>query len=80
MIMAKQKEKKVELNDLYDELQKLRKLLVLQLLSNGISEEIIDKAVEMGPANIRGYFSKKAIKESISKWSRKDNKNGKEQK
>jgi 16S rRNA U1498 N3-methylase RsmE len=70
--MAKPNVKNVELKDLHEELQKIRKLLVLQLLSNGISEEIIDKAVEMGAGNIRGYFSKKAIKESIAKWNKKD--------
>lgn len=65
----KKVEKKIELVDLYDELQKIRKLLILQLLSIGVSEDIIDKAVEMGSGNIRNYFSKKAIKKSMGKWN-----------
>jgi 16S rRNA U1498 N3-methylase RsmE len=71
--MAKpKKEKTIELSDVYEELQKIRKLLVLQILAIGVSEDIIDKAVEMGPANIRGYFSKKAIKKSMAKWNKKE--------
>ena len=66
----------VGLPEVYNELQKIRKLLVLQMLAQGISDDTIDKAVEMGPGNIRGMFSKKEIKKSMQKWNKKGNDDG----
>jgi|GEM_PF-2640166 len=65
--MAKQPE--IKLSDVLNELIEIRKMMILLLLSQGLSEELIDKAVGMGPANIRGLFPKKQIKKSIQKWN-----------
>jgi len=65
--MAKQVE--IRLKDVHDELVEIRKMMILLLLSQGLSEELIDKAVGMGPANIRGLFPKKRIKKSIQRWN-----------
>lgn len=54
---------KTKMNDpILDELVSIKKLLILALYGQGYSSEEIDKAVGMGPANIRGMFSKKNIK------------------
>ena len=45
-----------------DELVSIKKLLILALYGQGYPSEEIDKAVGMGPANIRAMFSKKNLK------------------
>lgn len=40
--------KNTDVNSIQGELQKIRKLLVLQLLAQGISEEIIEGAAQVG--------------------------------
>lgn len=52
--------KPVSKEPILDELQSIKKLLILALYSSGIPSEEIDKAVGMGAANIRAMFSKKA--------------------
>ena len=68
----------IKLSDVHEELVEIRKLLILLLLSRGLSEGLIDKAVGMGSANIRGLFPKKEIKKSLLKWKQKDSKDEKE--
>jgi hypothetical protein len=63
------KKHQATLDDIHSELVEIRKMMILLLLSRGLSEQLIDKAVEMGSANIRGLFPKKEIKKSIQKWN-----------
>lgn len=70
--MAKTSKSEVTLRDVHNELVEIRKMMILLLLSQGLSEELIDKAVGMGPANIRGLFPKKQIRNSIQKWNEKE--------
>jgi len=48
-----------------EELIAIKKLLILNLYVNNIPSEEINKAVKMGPANIRAMFSKKNLKKHI---------------
>jgi hypothetical protein len=48
-----------------EELGAIKKLLMLALYASGVPSEEIDKAVKMGPANIRAMFSKKRSRISV---------------
>lgn len=76
--MVKKTSSDTALKDIHEELVGIRKMMILLLLSKGLSEELVDKAVGMGPANIRGLFSKKQIKKSIQKWNKKKSKDEEE--
>lgn len=59
--------KKKSNDPILDELITIKKLLILALYGMGFPSEEIDKAVNLGPANIRGMFSKKNIIKGRSK-------------